>query len=144
MKQITNLKFAAVIAVLGVLSVCVSGCISQSGYEFVGGVSHPKEINNLLKNGTVVLYFWKNNCPECDKMKPTLANLEGQYNGTNVTILKINIEQNAKNKDIGKNYGVTATPTIIVIRGDGAIAKFVGTTEENTLKSAIEDARKWR
>jgi thiol-disulfide isomerase/thioredoxin len=143
-KQISNSKIAAVIAVLGVLSVCISGCISQSGYEFVGGVSHPKEINDLLKNGTVVLYFWKNNCPECDKMKPTVANLESQYNGTNVTIRRINIEQNATNKDIGKNYGVTGTPTTIVIRGDGAIAKFVGTTEGNTLKSAIEDARKWR
>jgi len=141
-KQISNSKIAAVIAVLGVLSVCISGCISQSGYEFVGGVSHPKEINDLLKNGTVVLFFWKNNCPDCDKMKPTLTNLEGQYKGTNVTIIRINIEQNAKNKDIGKNYGVTATPTTIVIRGDGAIAKFVGPTEENTLKSAIEDARK--
>jgi len=141
-KQISNSKIAAVIAVLGVLSVCISGCISQSGYEFVGGYSHPKEINDLLKNGTVVLFFWKNNCPDCDKMKPTLTNLEGQYKGTNVTIIRINIEQNAKNKDIGKNYGVTATPTTIVIRGDGAIAKFVGPTEENTLKSAIEDARK--
>ena len=67
-------------------------------------------------------------------MKPTLANLEGQYKGTNVTIIKINIEQNAKNKDTGKNYGVTATPTTIVIRGNGDIAKFVGVANENTLK----------
>lgn len=142
MKQMVNLKLVAVIAVLGVLSVCISGCISQSGYEFVGGVSHPKDITDLLKNGTVVLYFWKNNCPDCDKMKPTIANLVGQYNGTNVTIMKINIEQNATNKDTGKNYGVTATPTTIVIRGNGDIAKFVGVANVNTLKSAIEDARK--
>ncbi len=142
MKQRVNLKFAAVIAVLGVLSVGISGCISQSGYEFVGGVSHPKEITDLLKNGPVVLYFWKNDCPGCIDMKPKIANLESQYNSTNVTIIKINIEQNAKTKETGKNYGVTATPTTIVIRGNGDIAKFVGVADENTLKSAIEDARK--
>lgn len=142
MKQMVNLKLAAVIAVLGVLSVGISGCISQSGYEFVGGVSHPKEITDLLTNGPVVLYFWKNNCPDCEKMKPTMANLQGQYNGTNVSIIKINIEQNVKNNEMGKNYLVTTTPTTIVIRRDGDIAKFVGIVDENTLKSAIEDARK--
>ncbi len=135
-----NAKFAAVIAVFSILSVGISGCISsQSGYEFIGGTSHPKQITELLKNGPVVLYFGSN-CTNCEKMKPIITNLETRYKGAGVTVLKIDPQKNAT----GKYYGVTTIPTTVVIRGDGAVAKFVGLTDETTLKNAVKDALKWK
>jgi thiol-disulfide isomerase/thioredoxin len=125
----------------------MSGCINQSGYEFKNGITPPKVVSDLMKNGTVILFITQNNCPACEQTRPMVAALQSQYNGTNVTFVNFNVDNNTTSRDVGKAYGVTATPTTVVLRKDGAAAIFVGPWEggnfdSNTVKSAIEDARK--
>ncbi len=120
----------------------MSGCISQAGYEFKSGTTPPQEVRDLMKKGTVVLFITQNNCPDCEKVKPKLADLQSQYTGTNVTFAQFNINDNKTSYNIAKTYGVTATPTTIVLRHDGAAAAFVSDFDTGTVKSAIEDARK--
>lgn len=118
---------------------------ASPAYEFNTGVNHPQEIKDLLKNGTVVLYFYEDNCPFCKKMAPKMTDLQSQYNGSDVTFAHINIrDDNASSRNVTRNYGITGVPTILIIRRDGAVANFTGAnTGINTVKSAIDDAQRW-
>jgi thiol-disulfide isomerase/thioredoxin len=137
-----SMQYVAIIAVLSLLSVGMSGCISQSGYEFKSGITPPKLVSDLMKNGTVILFITQNNCPACEQTLPKITDLQKQYNGTNVTFATLNIDNSSSSRNVGQVYGVSATPTTVVLRKDGAAATFVGVFDENTVKSAIEDARK--
>jgi thioredoxin-like negative regulator of GroEL len=139
-----SLKTLAALALLGVLIISISGCtVGTSGdkLSFVGGTSHPADITTLLKKGPVLLYFG-GNCQSCAEQKVIISHLESQYNGTEVTILRIDPLTDTTRKDA--NYGITTIPATIVIRGDGAVAKSIGLTDEQTLKNTIEDARQWK
>jgi thioredoxin-like negative regulator of GroEL len=136
------MRYVAILAVLCLLSVGMSGCISQSGYEFKSGITPPKAVSDLMKNGTVILFITQNNCPTCEQTRPMITDLQKQYNGTNVTFVNFNIDNNTTSMNVGHVYGVSATPTTVVLRKDGAAAIFVGVFDENIVKSAIEDARK--
>ncbi|MGA7075775.1 MAG: thioredoxin family protein [Halobacteriota archaeon] len=139
-----SLKTLAALALLSVLIISMSGCTAQTSGEklsFVGGTSHPSDITTLLKKGPVLLYFG-GSCKSCAEMKVIISKLESQYNGTEVTILRIDPLTDSTRKDA--NYGVTTIPETIVIRSDGAVAKSIGTTDEQTLKNTIEAARQWK
>jgi thioredoxin-like negative regulator of GroEL len=136
-----SLKTLVALALLSVLIISVSGCTAETSGDtlsFVGGTSHPSDITTLLKKGPVLLYFG-GNCTSCAEQKVIISNLEKQYNGTEVTILRIDPLKDTTRKDV--NYGVTTIPETIVIRSDGAVAKSVGLTDEQTLKNTIEAAR---
>ena len=122
-----SLKTLAALALLSVLIISVSGCTAETSgntLSFVGGTSHPSDITTLLKKGPVLLYFG-GNCTSCAEQKVIISHLENQYNGTEVTILRIDPLKDTTRKDV--NYGVTTIPETIVIRSDGAVAKSVGT-----------------
>jgi thiol-disulfide isomerase/thioredoxin len=161
----SSTRYVAVVAAVCLLCVGMSGCasISSGGYQFQSGQTHPPQISNLLKNGsTVLLFITKNNCPDCEAMKPKIADLQSQLNGTNFTLqgtgvttpstnatkqsnltfIRVDVDDNLQSYNIGAQYGATTLPTIVVIRPDGAVAVFKGPTDENLLKSAIADAQK--
>lgn len=142
MKLKPSMRYVAILAVVCLLSVGMSGCISQSGYEFKSGITPPKAVSDLMKNGSVILFITQNNCPACEQTRPMITDLQKQYNGTNVTFVNFNIDNNTTSRNVGQVYGVSATPTTVVLRKDGAAAIFVGVFDENIVKSAIEDARK--
>ncbi len=142
MNQRASIQYGALIAVLCLLGVAMSGCISQAGYEFKSGTTPPKVVSDLMKNGTVVLFITQNNCPDCEKVKPKVADLQTQYKDSNVPFAEFNINDNATSYDVSKTYSVRATPTTIVLRHDGAYAPFVSDFDINTMKSAIADAQK--
>ena len=137
-------RYVAVVAVLCLLCVGMSGCasISSGGYEFKSGITPPTAVSDLMKNGTVILFITKNDCPACEQTRPLITALQSQYNGTNVTFVTFNTSDNSTSQLVARAYGVTATPTTVVLRKDGAAAIFVGVFDSNTVKSAIEDARK--
>jgi thiol-disulfide isomerase/thioredoxin len=139
----SSMRYVAIVAALCLLCVGMSGCtsISSGGYEFKSGITPPTAVSDLMKNGTVVLFITKNNCPACEQTRPMIADLQKQYNGTNVTFVEFNTDNNATSQLIAKAYGVSGTPTTIVLRKNGAAASFVGVFDENTVKSAIADAR---
>ncbi len=141
-----NLKKLASLALLSVLIISISGCTAQTSGDsaklsFVTGTSHPSDITTLLKKGPVLLYFG-GNCTTCAEMKVIISHLESQYKGTEVTILRIDPLLDRTGK--ATNYGVTTIPESIVIRSDGAVAKSIGLTDEQTLTNTIEDARQWK
>jgi thiol-disulfide isomerase/thioredoxin len=142
-KSRVSIRYIALIAALCLLSVSMSGClnINQSGYEFKGGITPPAVVSNLMQNGPVILFITQNNCPDCEQARPLIAGLQSQYNGTNVTFVNFNIDNNSTSKNVAQAYGVTATPTTVVLRKGGSAAIFVGVFDPSTVKSAINDAR---
>ena len=120
------MRYVAILAALCLLSVGISGCISQSGYEFKSGITPPKVVSDLMKNGTVVLFITQNNCPACEQAHPMIADLQKQYNGTNVTFAHFNIDNNTTSRNVGQVLWRESTPTTVVLRKDGATAIFVG------------------
>jgi len=139
-----SLKTLAALALLGVLIISISGCTAQTSgnkLTFVGGTSPSDDIAALLKNGPVLIYFG-GDCQSCAEQKVIISHLESQYNGTEVTILRINPLTDIQG--ISTYYGITTIPATVVIRSDGAVAKSIGLTDEQTLKNTIEDARQWK
>jgi thiol-disulfide isomerase/thioredoxin len=139
-----SFKTLAALALLSVLIISVSGCTADTSADklsFSGGGSHPADITTLLKKGPVLLYFG-GDCQSCAEQKVVISHLESKYNGTGVTIQRINTLNDTTHKF--QTYGITSIPAILVIRSDGAIAKSVGTTDEQTLINTIEDARQWK
>lgn len=143
MKSKARVRYIALIASVCLFSVTVSGClnINQSGYEFKSGIATPTVVSNLMQKEPVILFITQNNCPDCEQARPLIANLQSQYNGTNVTFVNFNINDNSTSQSVAKAYGVTATPTTVVLRKDGSAAIFVGVFDPSTVKSAIDDAR---
>jgi thiol-disulfide isomerase/thioredoxin len=142
---------AILIVFISVASIMAIGlAFRPPAYEFKTGVTHPQEISNLLKNGTVVLLFTQDHCADCMKGAQIMADLQSQYNGTNVTFARFNAYDNTTTslkmfKDYDIRAGIDSFPQIFVIRGDGAVAKFTyKTIDISLIKSAIEDAQNWQ
>jgi thiol-disulfide isomerase/thioredoxin len=133
--------FASIVAILFAFGLFTP---AKPAYEFKTGVNHPQQISDLMKNGTVVLYFTMYDCPPCDNMTPRIGDLQSQYKGTDVTFMTFNISESGTSQKMGASYGIDTVPTVLVIRGDGAVATFVGLQDISPIKSAIEDAQKWQ
>ena len=115
-------------------------------YEFKTSMNHPQEIRDLMKeHETIVLFFIKQQQGEyspCEQMKPKMADLQSQYSGTDVTFMTIDVNDNTiASQSITKNYGIQQVPTVVVVRSDGAVVTFIGESDTNTVKSAIEEAQ---
>jgi hypothetical protein len=142
-----QIKAAILIVYVGVaiiVAIEFAFALSTPAYKFKTEVSPPQEIRDLLKNGPVVLLFTHNDSPGPWNVTQAIADLQSQHNGTNVTIVHFNVDNNTTSRNVGKVYGVTATPTTIVLRKDGAAATFVGVFDANVVKSAIQDAQNWQ
>ena len=139
-----SLKTLATLTLLSVLMISISGCTAETSGDqlnFVGDTSHPSDITTLLKKGPVLLYFG-GDCKSCAEMKVIVSHLETKYNGTEVTILRVDTSNDTTHKS--SSYGITTIPATIVIASNGAVAKSIGTTDEQTLINTIENARQWK
>jgi len=139
-----SLKTLVALALLSVLIISMSGCTAETSgntLSFVGGTSHPSDITTLLKKGPVLLYFG-GDCKSCADMKVIISHLETKYNGTEVAILRVDTSNDTTHKVV--NYGITTIPATVVVASNGAVAKSIGTTDEQTLINTIENARKWK
>lgn len=73
--------------------------------------------------------------------------VELRYKGTNVNVVKVNIEESESTKDIGKTYNVTGLPTTIFIHNGKITDRFDGRNVDQrivdvgTLLNAVERAR---
>jgi hypothetical protein len=132
-------------------------------YDFEPWGDHPEFINRYIESGRPVVLVIHGNCSHCEKTKVDMIDLQSQLQGVSVYLgtqtqsimsqntspliffAYVNVSDNATSDVIAQQYDVQQTPTIIVIRGDGAVATFVPKDEIdiNAIRSAIADAEKW-
>jgi hypothetical protein len=157
----TKLQLVALsLAALCLLSVGISGCVSTtpatSTTPFTTGTAPPQAVINLIRHGggTAVLLFNQPNCPSCDEENLKFIDFMTQYPHLSYALYNLfdNTSQLARatSQVVAHAYNVTSTPTIVVVRKDGAFATFIGPPNStglidlNTVKSAIDDAQKWQ
>lgn len=73
-------------------------------------------------------------CKPCHRMEPILKNLEKDFQ-----VLRVDIDINPT---FTKQHGVTAVPTILIMKNGVVFERFVGETSEATLRSSLARARK--
>ncbi len=143
-----------------IMSVGMSGCMTKSSnappYQFAYSDAPPQTISDVLKNGTPVLLFVQTTCPvggdtkPCSAGKliiPEFAELQKQYKNTDVQFEVVDVSNNPTSQILAKTYAVSATPAILVVRDDGAVARFIqqplSAIDFTAVQRAIDDARHW-
>jgi len=69
--------------------------------------------NVLTEKNVTVLDFWAPWCGPCKMLVPVIDKLAEENDGKNVTIGKVNVEEN---QDLAIKFGVRGIPTVIVFK----------------------------
>lgn len=113
-----------------------------------------------LRGKVVVLDFWATWCPPCREELPSVEKLHKEF-GDAVAFYGVNDEESpavkrfvTQNKyempvlmdsqrDVHRQYGVQAIPTVLIIGADGVIRQhYIGGRDEGVLRKAIQEALK--
>ena len=87
-------------------------------------------------NIPVLVDFWAEWCMPCKMLAPTIEELAEEY-ADKIKVGKVDTDSN---RDISMKFGISAIPTLILLK-DGEVAKkFVGLQQKTDLKSAIDEA----
>jgi len=82
----------------------------------------------------VVIDFHAQWCGPCKILGPRLEKAIGKHKGR-VTMAKVDIDEHT---DLAIEYGVSAVPTVIAMRGGDVIDQFVGIKDEDQLDSFVK------
>lgn len=74
-------------------------------------------------------------CGPCQQLNPVIEKIAEEYNGKDIAIGKINIDEN--NETAG-NYGVMSIPTIIFFKDGQEVEQLRGMQSETALKEKID------
>jgi thioredoxin 1 len=93
----------------------------------------------VMGEGVVALVdFWAEWCMPCRMLGPTIDELADDFAGR----IKVGKVDTDANRDISIKFGISAIPTVILLK-DGQIAKkFVGLQQKRDLKAAIDELLK--
>jgi len=78
-----------------------------------------------------LFYFYSDHCPPCRTMAPRIDRLAERY----PNVFKINISQSG---EIAHRFGITATPSVILVDGGKIVRAMVGTLSERRLAAMLE------
>jgi thioredoxin 1 len=83
----------------------------------------------------VLVDFWAEWCGPCRALAPTLEVLATQYAGR-LKVGKINVEENA---DVPMRYGITALPTLLVLKAGRVAEQRVGLVSKDMLARLVDE-----
>lgn len=85
-----------------------------------------EELEVLKSQGNKILVdYWASWCNHCQGLISRLEELEKTY--TNITFVKINIEEN---KNSAVELGINIVPTIMIYNGDNLINRSLGVNQD--------------
>ena len=91
--------------------------------------------SEVLKSDVPVLVdFWAPWCGPCKAMGPYIDKLAEEYAGK-LKVVKLNTQDN---QGVPAQYGITAIPTFIVVKGGEVANQVVGMQKYDALKMAVD------
>jgi len=84
----------------------------------------------------VLVDFWAEWCAPCKAMVPDLEAIAREYKGR-VRVGKLNVEENDK---VPFQYGITAMPTLIVLKGGQVVDQRVGKLGKAQLAKLLDES----
>jgi thioredoxin 1 len=91
----------------------------------------------VLKSSQPVLVdFWAEWCMPCRMLTPTIEKIAKDYVGK-VKVGKVDTDAN---RDVSMKYGISAIPTVILIKDGQPVQKFVGLRQEKDFREALDTA----
>jgi thioredoxin 1 len=88
----------------------------------------------LASDKPVLVDFWAEWCAPCKAMVPDLEAVATQYEGR-VRVGKMNVEENDK---VPFEYGITAMPTLLVLKGGKVAEQRVGKMGREQLAKLLD------
>jgi thioredoxin 1 len=89
----------------------------------------------LKEKKVTVLDFWAPWCGPCRMLGPIIDELSNDNSGKDVTIAKINVDEN---QDLAVKYGVRGIPTVVVLKEGEEKTRKVGFTSKAEFQSIID------
>jgi thioredoxin 1 len=83
-----------------------------------------------------ILDFHADWCGPCKTQDPILEELETEE-GDQFDLEKVDVDEN---QDVANDYQVRSIPTLVVENDDGVVDRFVGVTQKEDLKTALNEA----
>lgn len=84
---------------------------------------------------TVVIDFWADWCGPCKQFAPVFSKVSADYD--DVVFAKVDVDANP---GLAQTFGVTAIPTLVVLRNNQVLHSKAGAMNEKTLRSTIAKA----
>lgn len=94
-------------------------------------LNYPEIINE--NSGISILEFYSPTCTHCKKMEGALAKLEDESE-KDISFIKCNTEAASA---LALRYDITSVPTIIILKGDKEVNRFIGFTHPLIIQDAI-------
>ena len=93
-------------------------------------------VDEALKTKKItVLDFWAEWCGPCKMLGPIIDDLSRENEGKDVTVAKINVEEN---QQLAIKYGVRGIPTVIVFKDGEEQTRKVGVSSKAEFQTIID------
>lgn len=87
-------------------------------------------------DGVVVVDFWAEWCGPCKMLAPTYEAVAEKLASV-ATFCKANVDEG---RDLAMEYGVSAIPTVVVLKDGGEVARKVGLITAEALEELVKSA----
>jgi len=78
--------------------------------------------------------LFSDRCPPCRVLAPTISSLADKYLGR-VTVCKVDID---RTPTVAQRYGVSAIPTVLIIKNGQELQRLVGLQPETTYVNLLD------